>query len=558
MKKINIVCLVNFVSILLLSSCEDFLTTFPKDAMSPPTTWQTESDAEKFLVGCYNGWLWGEEFYYMDTTSDIGFSFHTHENYRVIGDGSMGVANTGTTRFYTYTRIRRVNTLLANIDKVAFRDQAIKNDIIAQARFIRASEYFKMNWLYGGVPMIDLPESADDAQVPRETESKVKQFVFDELDWIVANINERPGLTGQVAKGAALMLKMRSALYYTEYQRALDAAKAIKALGQYELHRAGGANAFSDLFSYAGKNSREIILSVQKVNPGDIEWIRTILNNEDGGWSSMVPTQALVDMYEMANGLLKDEPGSGYDPTHPFYGRDPRMAMTILVPGIDWRSSHYRGILNTLDQTTINPATGNEVTNLNFPTTANNSSKTGLNWAKFILPIEQYVVNGVLIATPTTTQYIVFRYAEALLTLAEASNELNGPSAEVYEALDDIRDRAGMPKVDRTKYGTKETLRELIRRERTIELAGEGHRRYDIVRWKDVSGKMLAETVMNATLTRVTGTINYDEPEPLKRAVISGVTPIGEIRTFRPYNRHLPFSQSMLDRNRELVQNDGY
>lgn len=63
----------------------------------------------------------------------------------------------------------------------------------------------------------------------------------------------------------------------------------------------------------------------------------------------MIPTQNLVDMYEMANGLTKEEPGSGYDPTRPFSGRDPRMAMTILYPGRDWVSG-YDNIINTLDR----------------------------------------------------------------------------------------------------------------------------------------------------------------------------------------------------------------
>lgn len=114
-----------------------------------------------------------------------------------------------------------------------------------------------------------------------------------------------------------------------------------------------------------------------------------------------------------------------------------------------------------------------------------------------------------------------------------------------------------MPKVDQSKYGTKETLRELIRRERSIELAGEGLRRADILRWKDASGKMVAETVLNAPLESFTGTINYDEKDPYKRAVISGVELV-ENRSFAPHNRYLPIKQDALDKNKQLKQNDGY
>ena len=524
-----------------LSSCDDFLNTYPKDALSPSTTWNTEDDAQKFLVGCYNGWLWGEEYFYLDCASDIGFNFHTHEGFRVIGDGSLHQGNPGYS-LYSFTTIRRCDNFLANIDKVTFKNEATKNDMIAQVKTIRAYQYFKLNWWYGGVPIIPLSESASEAQVPRSTEAEVKKLVYDEIDAALLSINDNPKAQGYVAKGVTLALKMRSSLYYGDYQRAIDASKAIIALNQYQLHEN-----FSQLFSLAGRSSKEIILSVQKLKPSANEWFVTIPNNLDGGWSSMVPTQNLVDMYEMANGLTKEE-DSSYDPKHPYKGRDPRMAMTVLVPGINWNSKSYNSILNTLDNNTPNGST-----NINHPAAANNASKTSLTWAKYLLPLEQY--GGVL--DPTETQYIVYRLAEVYLSLAEASNELNGPSAEVYDALDKVRNRVGMPNVDRAKYATKEKLRELIRRERTIELAGEGHRRADILRWKDSAGKMVAETVLNGPLNRVTGTINYSETDEFKRAVISGVEKI-EDRKFAVHNRYLPISQTNLDRNPKLIQNSGY
>ena len=152
---------------------------------------------------------------------------------------------------------------------------------------------------------------------------------------------------------------------------------------------------------------------------------------------------------------------------------------------------------------------------------------------------------------------IVFRYAEVLLTYAEAANELDGPSAQVYEYLDQIRTRAGMPVVDRAKYSTKEKLRELIRRERAVELAGEGLRRADLLRWKDANNKMLAETLLNGKLNRITGTINYSETDPYKRAVVKGEGFI-ENRQFAAKNRYLPIPQTSMDKNPKLKQNSGY
>jgi hypothetical protein len=99
----------------------------------------------------------------------------------------------------------------------------------------------------------------------------------------------------------------------------------------------------------------------------------------------------------------------------------------------------------------------------------------------------------------------------------------------------------------------EKSLLALIRRERTVELAGEGFRRADSLRWKDASGKMLAEAVLNGPLNRVTGRVNYDETNPYKKATIDGTEKI-EDRKFATYNRYLPFPQSSIDKNPQLEQ----
>ena len=190
-------------------------------------------------------------------------------------------------------------------------------------------------------------------------------------------------------------------------------------------------------------------------------------------------------------------------------------------------------------------------------TAADNASKTGLTWSKYLAPITQYSDIWKTAACP-----IVFRYAEVLLTWAEAENELNGPSPSVYGKIDQVRQRVGMPKVDTDKYKTKETLRELIHRERAVELAGEGLRRADILRWKTADGKMLAEKVLNGRLERRVGTVNMTGTDPETRATInvkaSDEDKLIEMRKFEPKNRYFPFGQSILDKNPKLKQNEGY
>ena len=533
---------------LLGTSCSDFLDVTPKDALSPSTTWQTETDAEKFAIGCYDGWEDGGQLLYFDCGSDFGYNNFSWEGYRPWGDGTLSASNTGAS-LYSFTTIRRCNTFLENVEAIPFSDENVKNDLMAQVRFIRAYQYFKMNWWYGGVPIIDNYESAEEAQVPRNTEEEVRTFVEQELDAITPMLNNAPAERGRAAKGAALALRMREALYYEDWATAKDRAQQIIDLGLYSLDPS-----YTNLFSNAGKDSPEIIMAVQYINNlKGLGVIGQMYNNGNGGWSSIVPTHNLLDTYEMENGMTIDEAGSGYDPVHPFANRDPRMAMSICFPGQDYvKADGTSGIFNTLDRQ-IDGAN-----NLDYMTMADNTSRTGLTWNKYLAPITQYSNIWDTDACP-----IVFRYAEVLLSWAEAENELNGPSAEVYNKLNQIRARVGMPEVDQAKYGTQATLRELIRRERGVELAGEGLRRADIVRWKDASGKMVAETVLNGTLERKVGTVSMDASvDPEMRATIdvnaSSTEKFIETRKFATYNRYFPIPQTSMDKNPQLTQNDGY
>ena len=389
------------------------------------------------------------------------------------------------------------------------------------------------------MPIIGSYTTAEEAQVPRNTEAEVRQQIAQDLDDAIASINAAPSARGRIAKGAALAIKMREALYYGEWEKAKGAAQEIINLKQYELEAD-----YENLFRLSGVDSKEVILADQRIeNIFGLGTLGQMYNNADAGWSSIVPTQNLVDMYEMENGLLKEEDGSGYDAAHPFANRDPRMDMTVLFPGQEWRGE----ILNTLDEMIEGKK------NLNYPTYTDNASKSALTWAKYLDPYDQYenIWN-------TAACVIIFRYAEVLLSWAEAENELNGPSAQVYDYIDQIRQRVGMVKVDRGKYATKDALRELIHRERCVEFAGEGLRRADILRWKDGNGKMLAETVLNGELRRITGTVNYNEPDKYKRAEITG-TALVETRKFAPKNRYLPISQTdVLDKNPNITQNPGY
>lgn len=536
----------------LLIACNNFLDTYPYDELDPSFFWKTEKDANDAVIGCYDGWVNGYQILYWDCTSDIGFSFHEHEGYNAIGNGSLSPTSDNLQGFYSYTTIRRCNTFLEKAKDISFSKEEDKKDLFAQVYVMRAYRYFLMNFWYGGVPITEqLFEHSTEAQLPPNSEEEVKQYIYKDLDQAIADLDPKPKPLGRITKGTARALKMRVALYFGDYQMALNEAKAIKDMQLYSLEPD-----YADLFTLAGQKSKEIIYSAQYLQTVYTFWlIGAMYNNADGGWSSLVPTQNLVDMYEMSNGLTIDEHGSTYDFTHPFYGRDPRMAKTILYPGQNWKFQQKPDtIINTLDKEI------NGKKNANYYVAENNASKTGLSWAKYTTPSAQYTD-----VWNTSVCPIMFRYAEVLLTIAEINVELNQNFSEVYETLNAIRTRAGMPVVDETKYNTQEKLRELVRRERCVELAGEGFRRADILRWKDNEGNMVAEKVLNGRLLRIMGTVSFDKNIPEgKRASI--ITPTEdnlmartvEERKFLKHHRYLPFPQEEIDKNKQLIQNSGY
>lgn len=545
------------------TSCDDFFELYPKDQLTTSTYWNTAADAEAAVTAAYNWWVnnyIGSKFiFYEDSYSDIGFNYTNASNMRNMGRGS--VSPSATPNYWKqYEIIRRCNFVIENIDRIPATaiTEKEKNDYLAQVRAIRGYSHAYLATWYGDAVIMDfVPETAEDANIAREPEAKVKEFAMNDLIWSAENINEKPLEKGRIAKGTVLSMIARFNLLWGNYQDALDAANKVVALGQYELDKD-----FLNMFSIAGQNSKEIICTYEHVKTtyaySDV--IR-FYNNADGGWASFVPTQNMVDMFEMADGKQIGEPGSGYDPVHPFANRDPRLKNTVIYSGLDWMGrNNVPRIFNTLDKNLPNGSV-----NKDYYTAADNASHTGMLWAKYLYPNQaQYSTS----MNDDGLCPIIFRYAEILLTKAECLVELNQDLQEAMNIVDQLRLRGGHIAVDRSKYNTQAKVRELVRRERTIELAGEGFRFEDIVRWDayDASGaktgKKVVEIVMPGDLLRLCGTVNYDEPDPDKRMVVNLKATredrLVEVRYFDKKQLLLPIPQAEMDANPKLVQNAGY
>jgi len=535
-----------FVALLMaglgLQSCSDFLDKYPGDVLTPDTFWKTEADAKLALVGCYRNWE-SEGVLYRDCGSDNAFSFHKHEGWQIVGNGGMSSADPGS-GYYDYGTINRCNEFLENIDAIPFADNKLKERFKAEVRFIRAYQFMLLTLNYGDVPLsLKTYSTIEEARLSRAPKIEVEKFILQELKEVAGTLPEKYNSAdiGRITKGAALAMRMRLNLYLGQFEDALTDATAVKDLNVYQLFPT-----YDGVFHLANVNNSEVILDVQfKENDKENWLIAALFPNGDGGWSSIVPINALVNAYEMKDGsTIQEATLSGkYDQKHPFLDRDPRLKMSILYPGQNWNGRIYDPLAKNIKQDD-----GKEVSNPDYFNGASNASKSGYAMKKYTAPNSQFVDPW-----NTSMNIIVTRYAEVLLTIAETKIELGRIDNEVYTSLDMVRERAGMPKVDRTKYATKEKLRELVRRERRVEFAFEGLRRADIIRWD------IAKDVLNGRAEGSwTGVVDKNEPNEDKRALLNGDPIFIEDRKFQSFNRYLPIGQDQLDLNKNLTQTPGY
>lgn len=536
MKKIFVYSIL-FIAITQSACKKEFLDRDPLDAYSNSSLWSSQSDALAALYGCYNGgkdpstgeygWETDYSIYYMDAVSDNVYSQFYWEGYQDYGNGTVTPADGNVSKRWNYITIQRCNWFLENVDATPM-DETLKEQYKGEARFLRAYQYFIMSQLYGDVPLVTSSISAEDANVvTRTAAADVRSFIVKELDTIsnVLPQSYSGSDVGRITKGAALALKARIELFDGDYAAAATDYQNVMGLG-YSLYPS-----YEDLFRIANENNSEVILDVQYKENDFSNWLPGVMTtSSQGGWSSLDPTQSIVDAYEMSNGKTIDDPTSGYDPNNPYKNRDPRLKASIVYPGELYEGFYY----NSIDPNSADYFNGD------------NNSKTGYLEKKFISHMSEDYND----MWNTGLNVIVIRYAEVLLGYAEAKIELGQIDGSVYDAIDAVRTRAGMPVVDRTVYNNQSTLRTLVRRERRVELAFEGLRWFDIQRWKigDQVRSGAVYGIRPGTVDASTGAVTY-----------SGDHIKVETRTFNANRDYLwPVPQSERDINKNLSQNSGY
>jgi hypothetical protein len=511
-----------------LASCDSgLLETVPNDRLSVDLFWKTEADAKLAANSLYTD-LDSTNLMSWDGVTDIA---HINQSFNVDAYVELGSYDATSSKIYgewkkAYRGIRAVNYFLENVDKVPSTNAALINQFKGEAKVLRAYQYIKLAGLFGPAPLVTSSITIEEGRAL--TNTPVEEI----WDFVEKELTEASGLLpltygaadkGRVTKGAALGLLARADLYAGRYQKAADAADQVIKLGVYGLY-----DSYEKLFSYAAENNKEVIFDKQYLKDVYANNVFAYLApySQKNAQSTVVPTKALVDMYETEDGKKITDAGSGYDPAKPYLNRDPRLKFSVflegdaLPSGITFQPKPTSGTADAIGSTYI-------------------ASTTGFNIKKYI--------NTEDFANPTNSgiNVILLRYAEILLTYAEAKIELGTIDASVLAAINLVRNGRMDVKQPAVKVTTQAALREIVRRERVVELAFEGQRLFDIRRWK------IAENVMTGPVFGITYADNTGKLVTVQAASSN--------RVFDTSRHYLwPIPQKERDLNPNLKQNPNW
>lgn len=494
---------------MLSTGCNKFLDRRPNQATLEDLN---QGGVEGLALGLYGairnpdegGVSWGHIPYlaihsFRDDDAMKGSSASDGADWAVIYDNFQYSKDHWSTNIYyerKYKFIDNCNILIYTVDSLKLTDAASMVNL-AEAKFFRALSYFDLVRTYGKIRKVDFPVKTN-AQVnslPKSDETAIYQLIDQDLQFAVQylplNWNNALGQSrypGRLTRGAAQSLWAKTLLYRQQWAQSLTLLQSVISSGQYGLEN------YSLAFNEEGENRKESIFEIQAYTPpggsGTAQSLYSFWGTSQGvrgsgdwdlGWGWNTPTQNLVDAYEPGDPRKNRTilfTGQSDDPAYGGYGR----TLPSNLPRLYWNKKVY-----------VNPARQQE---------------TGdIHGAGFL------------------NQRII-RYADVLLMAAEAANELGGAANQALAVnyLEQVRARArenttALPFI---AFTSQTQMRDAIKRERRIELAMEGERFFDLVRWGD------AATVL---------------------------APLG----YQPRNKYLPLPQPIIDQSQgALVQNPDY
>nr|WP_068888784.1 RagB/SusD family nutrient uptake outer membrane protein [Pedobacter panaciterrae] len=381
----------------------------------------------------------------------------------------------------SYLAIRDANSVMDNIDKANI-SEALKTQYKAEARFVRAISYYSLYNFFGPVPIRTTTVNASENMV-RASDAEMRTFIETELKEVLSDLPD-PGSEeyGRANKGAVRAYLCKFYLNTKQWQKSADMAKEIIDMGKYMLN-----GNYSAMFRIENERNKEYI------------WVRpaypaAVGNGPSNDWEA----------YVFPVGFQKD-PISG------------------LVYLSNWRNYAAQYSLRDAFYNTFETKDKRKETVLTSYINTQGQTVSLLNNTNNTRPLK-FWPDPAAIDGGGGNDIPVIRYADILLSRAEALNELNGSNTETISLINQIRVRAGLDEVKQADFADKDELRDQIIKERGWEFYCEGLRREDLIR----TGKFI--------------------PGALARGVTNA----------KPHHVLYPIPQQAMDSDSKLVQNTGY
>lgn len=498
--------------LLLATSCsQSFLDLEPEDRITENNFWISEKDTYLALYGIYSTLKDRHVYGYgggFDACSPNAYQWaHWEGKEMQVGNGTIAPADGGIVleRWRDcYKGINRANYFLENVDKVTM-DEKTKELMKGEAYFLRGVFYALLVNTYGGVPLITASISVDESrQLKRATLAESWAQVHKDYDEAAKKLAKDAPLVGRATLGAVYGMKMRAYLNQQNWDKVIEYADKVTQLSKYDLFES-----YKGLFQLNSENNREVIFDVQYMDGPfsqgsvfDRYWQPQNLKYGIDGSNSVAPIQDLVNAYETID-------GKPVDPNKPYENRDPRLEFTILRPG-----AYFQGQL--------------------YPTAIKNHTgqKVGFGIRKYT--IETQSVKPL----QSPLNFIVIRYADVLLSKAEALIEKGTDVGEAIRLINRIRTERADVKITTLPAGLGAAeARKQLRHERRIEFALEGLYWDDVRRW-DIGPGIYPLQVRGANGELI------------------------ETKFANGYNsakfKHLPIPDSEISLNPGIEQNEGY
>ncbi|MBK5719344.1 RagB/SusD family nutrient uptake outer membrane protein [Dysgonomonas sp. Marseille-P4677] len=456
----------------LFSGCSDFLERPVLGQENLDTYFQNEEECLKQVAGCYQGIFW--DGWWQIQAPTVGFDMCTDDlwmgNTTQSQSDWIRMSHYGNSKTdgplsnywqYRYKGILRCNIVIEKVPEAPIKDEDLRKRMIAEAKFIRAYQYFELVKNFGGVPVVLgmlMPNELDGItrKSVEETYAQIEQDLKDAIADLPAKSEYAAKDLGRATRGAAMGYLGKVYLYQDKYSEAEKILGELIDTQEYDL-----CPDFKDVWSITNNNNVESLFEVQYSS--DISYSlggRLSVftgSRDDDGWSWGQPTSNLEKAFLDA-------------------GDGERLKWTIIKHGDDVPGDDTEKAKNYV----ISPS----------------KHKSARINRKFYIPHnlrpEPYDADHI------DLNYRLLRFADVLLMYAEAANEL-GHDSEARKALKRVRDRVSLPEI--TSSG--KTLRDAIRLERRLELALENQRLYDLRRWTDDNGKKALCNVMGPNGTFV-------------------------------------------------------